>query len=79
MRRGGSDVGGSLEGRVFEVVAADVSADGGEVMKSSREGPALRRSWKVVVGRRVAGLGSGASVANEREEGFRTKEAHVGR
>ena len=35
-------------------------------MKSSREGPMLRRSVKVLGGRRSDGLGSGASVARER-------------
>lgn len=53
MRRGGSAVGvSSVEDARSEDVGAEVSADGGEVTKSSKEGPMLRRSRKVVVGRR---------------------------
>lgn len=77
VRRGGSDVGGSEEGEVFEDVGAEVSAEGEEVMNSSKDGPTLRRSRKVVVGRWGAGLGTGASVANERVRGGRTKGTEV--
>lgn len=77
VRSGGSEVGGSVAGGRLEDVGAEVSADGGEVTKSVREGPALRRSRKVVVGRRVEGLGSETSVANERQRGCRLKEGVV--
>lgn len=71
VRSGGSEVGGSAERGIFEDVGVDVSAEGEEVTKSVREGPALRRSRKVVVGRRFGGIGSEASVANERHRDCR--------
>ncbi len=77
VRRGGSDVGGSEDGVVFDNIGAEVSAEGEEVMNSLKEGPTLRRSRKVVVGRRGGGLGDGASVANERVSGRRTKGKEV--
>lgn len=53
-------------------VGTEVSADGEDaVMKSSREGPTLRRSLKAVRGRRIEGLGSGAAVAKDWELGVR--------
>lgn len=75
VRRGGSEVGGSVEGAIFEDVGAEVWAEGEDVTKSSSEGPTLRRSRRVIVGRRVGALGSEASVAKEREKGCRTKAA----
>lgn len=74
VRRGGSEARGSVDGGRFKDVGAEVSAEGEEVTKSVREGPALRRSRKVVVGRRVWGIGSEASVANERYKGCRLGE-----
>ena len=77
VRSVGSDIGGSVDGGRSEEMGTEVSADGGEVMKSVREGPVLRRSLKVVVGRRMGGLGFGASVANEREQDCRLREDDV--
>ena len=68
VRRGSSEVGGSLRGESFVEIGVENSAEGGEETNSENEGPALRRSRKVVGRRRIEGLGSGASVANEREE-----------
>ena len=64
VRSGGSDVGGSEVGRVEPASGADVSAEGGDATKSAKEGPALRRSLKVV-GRRGC-FCSDASVAKAR-------------
>lgn len=68
VRRGSSDVGGSLRGEWFAERGVENSAEGGEETNSVNEGPALSRSRKVVGRRRIEGLCSGASVANEREE-----------
>lgn len=60
---------GDAEG--LEERGTEVSAEGEEVTKSEREGPALRRSENWVLRRLVGGLGSVASVANVRENGWR--------
>lgn len=71
MRRGGSEFGPSVEEARSKDVGVEVSAEGGEAMKSSKEGPRLRRSRKVVVGLRGGVGASGTSVANGREKGCR--------
>lgn len=61
------------EGERLDERGTEVSAEGGEVTKSEREGPALRRSENWVLRRLVGGLGPGASVANVRGYGWRTE------
>lgn len=65
VRRGSSEVGGSSRGGSF--------AERGVETNSVKDGPALSRSRKVVGRRRIEGLCSGASVANEREDTGCTK------
>ena len=55
VRRGGSEVGGSVRGERSEDMGAEVSAEGEEVMNSEREGPALSWSENRVACRRDGG------------------------